>query len=276
MFVLSTVVFPHGIRTKRSVRRKKSNSECVMYFLLASNPLVVLSEVVCFCPSYSDCDEDSSFTLLAGVLTVRGPVEGEHQSCTAGLACALGPFSGVNLDNGGSDKVAFITTAVGINECATTDKDAAITIAQGSYLTVQSLVATTNEYGVSMAIQDLPKGGQWKICYCANYDSCDAAEDFTVEAGTLMVTGADGIGLYLCYKENNDCILTVSGAGQQATDYVKVLDETAGSPSCTGTGVTDKFPHAIVAGTSGGTGSGTATSTQMFNQAPQPTPFRQN
>ena len=93
---------------------------------------------------------------------------------------------------------------------------------------------------------DLPKGGYWKICYCANYDltdggaPCTAAEDYTVDAGLLTVYGPYGDGAYNCVRDAALCPLVVGGvhfAGSMSAtadlnDFVQVRDCARDSSGC--------------------------------------------
>ena len=69
---------------------------------------------------------------------------------------------------------------------------------------------------------DLPKGGNFEICYCAAYGGCDDSADFGASAGTLAVIGADGNGAYSCVKLEADCQFTVSGYSLSNLDAVQV------------------------------------------------------
>jgi hypothetical protein len=43
-----------------------------------------------------------------------------------------------------------------------------------------------------VVFSDLPKGGHWRICYCASLNGCDHFSEFLSDAGLLTVRGADG------------------------------------------------------------------------------------
>ena len=78
----------------------------------------------------------------------------------------------------------------------------------------------------------MPKGGIWKICYCANYDIgtdadsvvCTNTTEFTAEAGTVTVHGALGVESYFCAR-GGPCVVTVAGQSlNSSSDYVLVVD----------------------------------------------------
>ena len=79
---------------------------------------------------------------------------------------------------------------------------------------------------------DVPKGGIWKICYCATYDGCDAASDFTVEAGLFTVAGANGIGDYHCVKLAPMCGINVDGTSLLAADRIQVTESARAHRYC--------------------------------------------
>ena len=113
-----------------------------------------------------------------------------------------------------------------------------------------------------LAPVDLPKGGVWKICYCADFaeagTACDADTEHLVQAGELTVAGADGIGLYSCAK-NEPCTITIAGTGLQATDAVQVV---AISASCGAAAST----HFSGARARVGSGSGASRSVMMVTE----------
>ena len=84
---------------------------------------------ICYCPNYQSCVLDTSFTHTAGTLTVRGPTGTEFQFCTAGVACTMGPFTGLVLSS--DDSIQLVATTAGTETCATTPADAATNVAQG-------------------------------------------------------------------------------------------------------------------------------------------------
>eukprot|EP00928_Gymnodinium_smaydae_P083738 TRINITY_DN6697_c0_g1_i2.p1 TRINITY_DN6697_c0_g1~~TRINITY_DN6697_c0_g1_i2.p1 ORF type:complete len:2550 (+),score=402.01 TRINITY_DN6697_c0_g1_i2:927-7652(+) len=65
---------------------------------------------------------------------------------------------------------------------------------------------------------DLPFGGVWRMCYCANYDSpldndnlpCSSVQDFPADAGRLSVTGAYPGQNIFCTR-NEVCTFTLQG-----------------------------------------------------------------
>merc|ERR1719506_3522079 len=177
---------------------------------------------VCYCPAYDDgggtaCDGDAEYTHQAGSLDIRGPVGGEDKACTAGVQCTVGPFTGQTLSS--DDKVGFM---VSTGACITSDKDASTEIAQYQFKDMSITASVKTE--VVLATADLPKGGVWKICYCTNFQSCDAFAEYTVEAGELTVQGADGIGTYDCVRYAPYCTFTVSGTVLTSGDYVQVIE----------------------------------------------------
>jgi hypothetical protein len=84
-----------------------------------------------------------------------------------------------------------------------TPRAAAVDIAQGAILSTASYTQTstsiysssfiTSQTTYALAVVDLPKGGLWRICYCATYTAagpeCDTDDEFTIEAGQLTVRG---------------------------------------------------------------------------------------
>ena len=46
--------------------------------------------------------------MKAGVLAIRGPVGNENDTCTAGFACPVGPFTGTDLNL--TDHIGFVPT----------------------------------------------------------------------------------------------------------------------------------------------------------------------
>ena len=128
--------------------------------------------------------------ILPSVHEVRGPVGGEDKQVKAGVGVPIGSFTGHLLSS--DDKVALIPTIAGNEECRSDEKDYATEIMQGSYMSVSLNGASSVE--VPIVAADLPKGGVWIVCYCANHLGCDEFADFTTPAGVLTVHGASGHG----------------------------------------------------------------------------------
>jgi hypothetical protein len=61
-----------------------------------------------------------------------------------------------------SDAIAFTVVA---GTCASTARDDATNIAQGVYISVDASASA------ALVAADLPKGGQWQLCYCAAYSA---------------------------------------------------------------------------------------------------------
>jgi hypothetical protein len=186
---------------------------------------------VCYCAAYGGCDHHSEFTHLAGYLFIRGPRGLDHSACKAGAVCDLTAIVGTSLTS--DDKIAFVSTKLGTEACAQTDSDAATEIASGHKRAVNILVDNdphvgTDSVNVQLAVVDLPKGGVWKLCYCADYDvgngtSCDDLREYNTEAGLITVHGADGIGVYSCIIMSS-CSLQVNGQSMVVTDAVQLIE----------------------------------------------------
>ena len=123
---------------------------------------------------------------------MRGTAGAQDQTCTAGVTCTIGPFTGTALST--DDALALVPSS---GTCGTSDKDSAAMIAQGAYVSPVTVASFT------LSTVDLPKGGIWKLCYCPNLDAgadyttnygagaaaCAAAADFAVDTGALSVAG---------------------------------------------------------------------------------------
>ena len=75
---------------------------------------------------------------------------------------------------------------------------------------------------VNLVAADLPKGGTWRICYCADDDGCNAAEDFGSQAGTLTVRGSLGVETFHCVKEV-PCSIDVQGTDLAPTNRILTI-----------------------------------------------------
>ena len=165
------------------------------------------------------CIATAAFSHSAGDLTVRGPTSGENQACTAGIVCTLGPFSGTGLTS--DDQVALVPDT---GTCGVDAKDVVANIARGSFLPV---TLTSGSTEVSLVSADLPKGGYWKICYCATDELCTQTIDYGNTAGALSVRGASGVQTFNCVKEVQ-CGIQVAGTLLDTTDYVQAVTATCG------------------------------------------------
>ncbi|CAE8591981.1 unnamed protein product [Polarella glacialis] len=170
---------------------------------------------MCWCPAndYSGCDEPADFTAEAGTIELRGPErQSTNATCVAWQepSCLLGPFRfGVGLTYG-TDKIMFVrsTETCGVNQ---PDPDVGAGLAG-------KLVE--GDMMVYMDAAELPYGGVWKMCYCANFDSgldqeataCSSKEDFSAEAGLLSVQGAYPGQAVNCTR-NQVCSFTLAGYG---------------------------------------------------------------
>jgi hypothetical protein len=103
-------------------------------------------------------------------------------------------------------------------------KDVVANIARGSFLPV---TLTSGSTEVSLVSADLPKGGYWKICYCATDELCTQTIDYGNTAGTLSVRGASGVQTFNCVKEVQ-CGIQVAGTLLDTTDYVQAVTATCG------------------------------------------------
>jgi hypothetical protein len=185
--------------------------------------------LVCYCPNYQSCTFARFYTHPAGTLHVRGPTGLEPQSCKAGYQCTLGPFTGHHLSS--DDYISTVATTAGDEACGTTARDAATEVAQGALMQM-TLGTDADGEGVTtrdLAAVDLPKGGVWKVCYCANYDIdaddviCAVTSEYTTEAGLLTVHGAAGDETFYCPKDGQ-CLITITGTALTTDDRVQVID----------------------------------------------------
>ena len=60
--------------------------------------------------------------------------------------------------------------------------------------------------------------------------TCNANNEYTVNAGLLTVHGSDTFGYWVCTKNAIECVLDVDGAGMLTTDFVQAVPD---SSTCT-------------------------------------------
>ena len=150
----------------------------------------------------------------AGLLTVKGPLGTEDQNVEAGVNVTIGPFTGTALSS--NDFLAAIPIS---GSCGSSDQDLAINAFQSAFVPLTESGGSTT---ADLAVADLPKGGQWNLCYCADFQDCNAFAEFQSPAGILTVRGADGVGVNFCVKNEVQCLFNVSGTGLASTDFVLV------------------------------------------------------
>lgn len=152
---------------------------------------------MCWCPfgHFSSCNRSADFTVDAGTMTLKGPMPmSTNASCSAMQipSCIVGQFLQGAGFSWGKDRVLLVPVA---EECRESSGEAGVGGGGG----VNSLGKEVADNGlIYWDASDLPFGGIWKLCYCADYDSpldkdslpCSSAEDFPVAAGVVAVTGA--------------------------------------------------------------------------------------
>ena len=120
---------------------------------------------------------------------------------------------------GTTDRAGFVVTS---SSCTNAVDDVA-NIAQGVHVSSANCATTGSGHSCEVPVLavDLPKGGQWKVCYCTSYDSCNEDSDFTVEAGVLTVAGARGTGNFVCWKLTPQCVVSVDGTSLLGSDHAR-------------------------------------------------------
>jgi hypothetical protein len=163
----------------------------------------------------SNPSQDSDYMYSAGTLFLIGPQLDQHQSCTAGFSCRLGPFLGQGLT-----QTASIALVIEAGECGYDDRDPLI--ASNSYKSL-----TADAY-VNLVEVDLPVGGIWRICFCtASYGGCDDFADFVSEAGLLTVKGPDDQHQdQSCYAEVQCTLGPFTGQGLTTNDGIVLVPAT--------------------------------------------------
>ena len=86
-------------------------------------------------------------------------------------------------------------------------------------------------YDTSLNPGDLPTGGNFAVCYCANYDyvytpdtiTCNLDIEFRVGAGTLAVIGARGTGTFFCARNAGTCEFDIQGTSRRALALIVTL-----------------------------------------------------
>jgi sugar lactone lactonase YvrE len=208
---------------------------------------------ICYCTE-GQCDTGSNFTVQAGVLTVRGPSPlTQNKNCTAGSNCLITQFTGQWLST--RDQIAMVHID---GTCGVNDRDPSIM--RNTYKSVEVLTSAlctdpweqncqteVNFVGVGPSIHaldndlplsgrtstasnsaldgDLPYGGVWRLCYCANYLDCAAASSFTVQAGNLTVRGPTPISQDRTCVAGQTCLLDgIEGQDLVSGDRLMILD----------------------------------------------------
>ncbi len=126
-------------------------------------------------PDTSACNSDNEFTSEVGSITIRGATHIGDTTCTAGVACTLGAFTGQVLRT--EDQLSFVSNVPGA--CGTLDldrtKSAKDPLGQTTYDIAHGATKhLSSARTIVMTGLDLPKGGRWRICYCTHYDSSDS------------------------------------------------------------------------------------------------------
>ena len=188
---------------------------------------------ICYCVSVNGCLQAADYTVFAGILTVRGPSPlPQDRACTAGLGCTISSFTGQTLSNG--DYLAMIDPS---GTCSINDKDP--TIMQDEYKIVDVITGATctdpSNYDCGMEVTligigdsnhafdgDLPKGGTWSMCYCANYSGCQEFQAFTVQLGTLTVAGPTPLLQARTCVAGHTCAIT-GLLGQDLADDSRIM-----------------------------------------------------
>ncbi|CAE8721744.1 unnamed protein product [Polarella glacialis] len=176
---------------------------------------------VCYCARGSlgagGCSATTDFPAMAGYLTAIGPhTSTQDQTCNAGISCAL-YLVGESMQVG-KDLTMLIPSS---GTCGSSARDSSV--ARGN----TKLLGTS--FSVSLGQADLPKGGQWILCYCATISgSCPSDSYFSVRVGMLSVLGPSPNNQDRFCTAGKSCDLSgLTGFGLSRFDRVRAIDPQA-------------------------------------------------
>ena len=223
---------------------------------------------LCWCSGSAACD---LFAADAGALTIVGPSPLEqHQTCITGQPCNILGLSGFALSAG--DKVMVLDTCgqTGLSSSGMIWDGASMTHASlvprfssACRSPMQCLrdVPCDNDMhslyektalgcGISDAAENAgadlswgggaayptPPGGSYKVCWCANGQTCSMFEHFKVELGGLTILGPSSMEQHRTCVAGQACVVSnIAGHGLQHGDRMMVLDDcgkTSYKPMC--------------------------------------------
>ena len=192
--------------------------------------------VMCYCVGVGGCSADTNFPAFLGVLSVWGPSHTfQSKACVVGIACSLGELTGFGLSS--SDKLGIIPCAFGADEdvraCCEGQDWAAF--AGGSKQ--QAVTLSGSKPQVSLTPADVPRGGLWGLCLCAN-GACNGGADSISPLGSLTVTGPTALGQDLACVAGAPCEATALGGHLiAADDRVVLISGACGATDMAGFGV---------------------------------------
>ncbi|CAE8601321.1 unnamed protein product, partial [Polarella glacialis] len=190
---------------------------------------------MCYCADYQGCTADSTFTALLGSLTIIGPIsQNQGRTCFAGLDCTLGPLLGQDIS--AEDRVTFVTTAghypgyVLVHQPVGTCRDLAAI--QDALSFAGAYKPVTAGLTVSLVASDLPRGGEWKVCYCTGGGDagCTGPADFGARLGILTVLGPSPNNQDVTCIAGRPCSLGgFTGQGLSISDRVQLVVHSIGA-----------------------------------------------
>ena len=149
----------------------------------AIDPIQALDAfVICFCvpsPGGGLCSSTSLSTYhqTIGVLDVRGATPNQQFSCGRGGRCTL-EITGRGL--GVSDRVKIVNSTT---PCSGEPEETGFF----KSLLLADPVPATSDTLARFSLGQVTAGGIFKVCYCANLDSCNSLEAFNHQAGELEI-----------------------------------------------------------------------------------------
>ncbi|CAE8585944.1 unnamed protein product, partial [Polarella glacialis] len=201
---------------------------------------------LCWCASGFDCNLPKQFQVDAGHLTVIGPIpHAQDRTCVSGQVCNVDGIAGQDLGNG--DKFMILDT------CGVFAVPPRFSGSPSGMSDSMEVAGTLAKWGGSevcaepynfdcLGYRPTSRGGDYRLCWCANGYTCNQPGDFRVDAGMLTMIGPNPLTNKRTCVSGQPCKWDgIEGHFTQSGDKFIMLDTCAHPEPRQTTQVSDKF-----------------------------------
>ena len=155
---------------------------------------------ICWCATGLSCSSAEDFELDAGELLLIGPRPLVQQRTCTSMPCNITGLSGMYLSS--ADLVMLLDTC----GQSATSQDAAVGFLGLAVGVTASGRGIAEVEGSLYNLQFHMAGGVYRLCWCAGGYSCSSHEDFQVDIGELLVSGATTFGQHRTCVSGQTCL----------------------------------------------------------------------
>ena len=164
----------------------------------------------------------TGFSVQAGTLEFAGLMERQEQQCFLGSPCQLGPVAGFALSS------ADLVIAIPSSDYCSQGRGpiGTASVASRADWAGPWPVRAQQQSGQQAIMVDLPDvpAGTWKLCYCVYADEGCPAAGYTIDMGTVAVSGPSLVTDFTCRLNASTCFIgPFSGYGLSPQDQIMLV-----------------------------------------------------